>query len=956
MKKFLFVVALAITSVVSASADGLLAFPGAEGYGRFARGARAGANPTVYHVTNLKDSGKGSLRDAVSQPNRVIVFDVSGIIHLESQLVFSKNLTIAGQTAPGNGIVIYGERTSFSAASDVIVRYLRIRMGIGGNGQKDATGASNGTNMIFDHCSVTWGRDETFSINPDGKGDLGNITIQNSIIGQGLSPHSAGGLIQCWDGGVTLFRNLYIDNKTRNPKTKGINQYINNVVYNWGSGGAYIAGGDSEGKSWADVEYNLFMRGPLSGGTGIGGGNTLFAAYLNGNKNDLNCDGVYNSVDMTDASYGTLTIARSLEELAQVDGYPTDNPHPVIKAMIPSADDAFAWVLDSVGAILPGRDEVDEYLINEVKTYGKKGVIITDESALGLVNKVGHFYAAPKPLDSDNDGMPDAWETANGLNPNDASDNVKYADNGYLNIENYINSIDTPLDYVKYPVDVVLQTLGTDSATIKFGCYESDPTAKIVVEITPDSLENYTLVSNLDVVATEAVIKGLTPKTTYTVRLKTVTDKMTSEPVYLQLTTKGEPGAPDPSTNPYPANGEKITDYTTVSLSFSNTTAGRPQFFVYMGTSPESLDSIGSTRAKSYTVAVEQNTTYYWRIDGSNNFGRTIGDVWSFTTGTEPVRVKVAYFDFNESTGSTAVNVPSDEEIIANDANTNASFVPEWTDGKINGAITFTGASTTDAMIVPCYDEINFADGAFSYELWFKSTSASSSQSRYLLHKGSHVASSTASGKWFGLEYKNGELYFAVDDDVTKSVINFSATSCFDGKWHHVVAVRDVENAKLLIYLDGALKTTGDDKTGSIAADEPLIIGNCNVNFDSPFVGSIDELTLYNEALTAVEVAARYQQGLSSAVKDVENDILGSEMVVSPSSFDKQFTISLPQVVSGSVIVELFNLAGALVYSTTCVAEQGVLTVDGLETLAAGAYTCSVTVDATVYTARVIKY
>lgn len=226
-----------------------LAFPGAEGYGRFAKGARASESPEIYHVTNLDDSGKGSLRDAVSQPNRIIVFDVAGVIKLKSRLVFSKNLTIAGQTAPGEGVVVYGNGVSFSAAENIIVRYLRIRMGIGGTSGADAAGIANGGNMIFDHVSATWGLDENFSINWDSKGfEPYNITIQNSIIGQGIMVHACGGLIQT-NGGVTLYRNLYIDNKTRNPKVKGLNQFVNNVVYNWGEGGAYILG-DTEASSW----------------------------------------------------------------------------------------------------------------------------------------------------------------------------------------------------------------------------------------------------------------------------------------------------------------------------------------------------------------------------------------------------------------------------------------------------------------------------------------------------------------------------------------------------------------------------------------------------------------------------------------------------------------------------------------------------------------------------------
>jgi len=159
----------------------VLAFPGAEGYGRNAVGGRHGE---VYHVTTLADSGKGSLRDAVSKPGRIVVFDVAGIIRLKEALVFSKNLTIAAQTAPGDGVVLYGNRVSFTGASNLICRHLRIRMGTNGPDGKDAAGIANGENMIFDHLSVTWGRDENFSINWDSKGTLPrNITIQNSILG-----------------------------------------------------------------------------------------------------------------------------------------------------------------------------------------------------------------------------------------------------------------------------------------------------------------------------------------------------------------------------------------------------------------------------------------------------------------------------------------------------------------------------------------------------------------------------------------------------------------------------------------------------------------------------------------------------------------------------------------------------------------------------------------------------
>jgi hypothetical protein len=251
------------------AADALPAFPGAEGFGKYAVGGRYGS---VYRVTNLNDSGTGSLRDAVSTANRIIIFDVSGVIKLNSRLVFKNNLYVAGQTAPGEGITVYGNGVSFSGASNTIVRYLRFRMGSGGDSGKDAAGVANGTNIIFDHLSVSWGLDETFSISSDGKGALGDITIQNSIMSQGLMTHSAGGLMQA--DHITLYRNLYVDNSTRNNKIKGTNQYVNNIVYNW-KNGCYIMGGDSQGTSYCNATNNLFINGPAVGGNAFTGG--LFA-------------------------------------------------------------------------------------------------------------------------------------------------------------------------------------------------------------------------------------------------------------------------------------------------------------------------------------------------------------------------------------------------------------------------------------------------------------------------------------------------------------------------------------------------------------------------------------------------------------------------------------------------------------------------------------------------------
>ncbi|KAF1843491.1 polysaccharide lyase family 1 protein [Cucurbitaria berberidis CBS 394.84] len=375
-----------------ASTVSAVAFPGAEGFGRNAIGGR---NGKVYVVSNLNDSGAGSLRDAVSQPDRTVVFSVGGLIKIKERIVVSKRISILGQTAPGDGITVYGNGWSFSNADDAIVRYIRIRMGKIGTSGKDGMGIAEGSNMIFDHISVSWGRDETFSINGN---DASNITIQNSIIGQGLEPHSCGGLMQTNVGnGISLFRNLYIDNKTRNPKVKGTNDFTNNVVYNWGGGGGYIAG-DSSAASEANIVGNYFISGPSTSATAFTRGNANFKGYVEANFYDSDKNGALNGAQLgaTSSSYGGIAI--------QTTKFPFPAP-----AKILSAADALKLAEASVGASKV-RDSVDKRLIAELQSYGKTGQLIADENAAPM-NGPGPIAEGTKWVDANNNGIPDNVES-----------------------------------------------------------------------------------------------------------------------------------------------------------------------------------------------------------------------------------------------------------------------------------------------------------------------------------------------------------------------------------------------------------------------------------------------------------------------------------------------------------------------------------------------------------------
>lgn len=393
-----------------------LAFPTAEGFGRFATGARSG---TVYHVTHLGDSGPGSFRDAVSVPNRTIVFDVGGVIRIGERFAVAPNTTIAGQTAPGDGIVIYGNGLSFSNANNSIVRYIRIRMGKVGSSGKDAVTIAAGGNMIFDHLSVSWGRDENFSIN----GPVTNVTIQNSIIAQGLDTHSCGGLIQT-DGGVSILRTLYIDNHTRNAKVKGVNQFVNNVVYDWREAG-YILG-DSAGVSRANVTGNYFIEGPEIAKPPFTRGNENFNIYASGNYHDATKDAVLNGSEIPREEYGVVTWVE----------IPFD--YPAITPM--TAAEAYDSVVSSAGASLH-RDQVDDYLINELTSLGTNGAIISDEMLLPTAGP-GVVNGGAAPLDTDQDGIPDEWEQRYYFDAADPEDRNGDADeDGYTNLEEYLQEL-----------------------------------------------------------------------------------------------------------------------------------------------------------------------------------------------------------------------------------------------------------------------------------------------------------------------------------------------------------------------------------------------------------------------------------------------------------------------------------------------------------------------------------
>ena len=418
----------------------LLAFPGAQGFGKNATGGRAGS---VYHVTNLDDSGAGSFREAVGAANRIVVFDVGGYVQLKTAVSAKSNLTIAGQTAPGAGIGFRGGEISFANSSNVIVRYLRVRPGSETiSDEDDALSLYRAQNVMIDHCSfefAPWNNIDAVSDDWQAH-PVTNITIQDSLIanptGQQFGAH-----MESVSSQHAWYRNIFANSHNRNPLAKADTVFVNNVLYNYSAG--YTTHTSTTFKH--DILNNYFIFGPASTGTD----NTWFqvdknqSIYSSGNRKDSNLNGTLDGAETTPYWYqGTGTVL-------------TSPWSPEATAVKPLDATSAARVAISLAGTLP-RDPVDALIISQLMTLGKgstgtganstgpDGALYTSQAQTGLSNNgYGAIASGSKLTDTDNDGMPDVWESANGSDPN-TDDALKKAASGYTLIERYLNWLAGP--------------------------------------------------------------------------------------------------------------------------------------------------------------------------------------------------------------------------------------------------------------------------------------------------------------------------------------------------------------------------------------------------------------------------------------------------------------------------------------------------------------------------------
>jgi hypothetical protein len=460
---------------------GIAAFPGAEGGGAYSFGGRGGR---VYVVTTLQDGGPGSFREACEAGGpRIVVFNVSGIIHLKEKLrVRAPYITINGASAPGDGVCIAGDTVELET-HDVIIRHMRFRRGQTWVGDRnDSIGGNPIGNIMIDHVSASWGLDECMSMYrhmwtpAPGQRELKlatvNITIQNSIFSEALNTynHAFGSTIGGYNS--TFHHNLWASNGGRNPSV-GMNgdfSFVNNVLFNWVH--RSVDGGDH--LSYFNIINNYYKPGPATpkgqpiawrilkpeSQRGAQGVENFGRAYVAGNIVEGN-----ERVTKDNWDGGVQPEARApvQDVLAQVK---MAQPFPMAKVTVMPAREAFDHVLAGSGATLPRRDAVDERIVQTVRTGQVQVTVdptlaeelrrlgcpavhiekIVELAPRGIITKPeqvgGYPYYSGSPYqDGDSDGMPDAYETSHGLNPADASDASKDSGDGYTNIEKFLNGL-----------------------------------------------------------------------------------------------------------------------------------------------------------------------------------------------------------------------------------------------------------------------------------------------------------------------------------------------------------------------------------------------------------------------------------------------------------------------------------------------------------------------------------
>ena len=636
-----------------------LAFPGAQAFGRYTTGGRGGS---VIKVTNLNDSGPGSLRSALDTKGpRIIVFEVSGNINLKSPLkINNSDVTIAGQTAPGDGITLQNYPLVMDSKKNIIVRYIRVRLGELAGEYYDAMESKYCENVIIDHCSFSWGTDEVASF----VGNI-NLSVQWTLIAEALNnsvhnkgEHGYGGIL---GGKNTSFhhnliahmtqRNMRFDHpdvyrsSTLLQTNRGIVDFRNNLIYNWrnvashgGEAGTFNVINNYYKKGPATINDSFFLRAQkvTSGGKLVYDFGKFYVAgnYFSSNSGITNDN--WKGVDPQDGSSSDLTRIKASSPFSS-------NVYNVTH----SSQDAYSLILKYVGASRY-RDSVDERIIKETSTgtftnkgsRGSTGGIIDSHTDAGGWPKLNSL---PAPKDSDKDGMPDAWELENGLNPNTADDKGYKLSSMYTNIEVYINSLVSHISEFDSSVPPSVPQLESPinnasgiakNSFLKWNNAPNAETYQLQISKTQDFATLDSNIDNLD--AIQYSVENLLDNTQYFWRVRSKNKNGTSSWSSIWNFKTAEPLAIPETPKPLsPLNGS-IDLPNTLVLEWSkviDTKSYRVQVAKDESFSSMVYDIYNLTSQSVEIKNLQSGASFAWRVMASNDSGNSnFSEAWTFST------------------------------------------------------------------------------------------------------------------------------------------------------------------------------------------------------------------------------------------------------------------------------------------------------------------------------------
>ncbi len=873
-----------IPNVVAADNLRVPAFPGAEGYGKYATGGRGGK---VYEVTNLDASGEGSLRAALEAKGpRIVVFRVSGTIDADLSI---KNgfITVAGQTAPGDGIAIRGQLGI--SANNVIIRYIRVRA----EGRGDAISGRYNENVIFDHVSASWSSDEVFTIY-HGK----NVTVQWCMITEACGgSHKFGGI---WGNDYSTYHhNLIAHNIARNPRFAsggGYNDFRNNVIYNWQHESMY--GGEKQQPTkassqheknktkshfFANVVANYYKPGP---GTKPEHKTKICAPWSRNGASDYGkwyfADNyLVGSPEVTADNWkGVFPANKDTLDLDAIEGLKLDQPSVFMPIKQQTAEAAYQAVLDSAGCSLPNRDSLDAQIMEEVRTgtapRGDNGFIKNPMISGGWPE----LKSAPAPADSDHDGMPDAWEKKFGLDPQNANDNAQDKDaDGYTNVEEYLNDTD-PTEFIDYtacsgselpamtahfPLNEGTGSTVTDlvsGATGEFSraesvVWSSSPKGNV---LKMDGIDSRIIVPNCPAVD----FSDESFSVSFHVRWKEgsslhhqhfickgdydpIVSGETGKRWEMSIRERGFSFIIDDNTNKSELRvagdtilkgdwvhvvgirdrkAKQLKLYFNGKLQKSND----PQNILVNGTDTTGSISnprelvIGDSSRQDNPVEGDMADVRIFRTALSESQIAGVAKLWTSAKCDVATFLPpmTAHFPLDETTGNVVTEVISgtEGELV------NADSTDSWVPGKLGGALHLDGIN--DRVFVPHHPAFDFADESFTVSFlmcWPKGMMVSSER---FFTKGDYSSAEPGqTGKRWELWISNHKhMTFGVDDDVYSSRLKVPIAPFITGEWVHVVAMRDTKDRQLKLYANGVRQQAIDQSEKSGGVDKTGSISN----------------------------------------------------------------------------------------------------------------------------------